>query len=141
MHDIKLIRDDPAAFDAGLARRGLEPQAAALLALDEKRRAAILAAQKAQERRNAASKEIGQAMGKKDLALAETLKAEVADLKTRMPELEAEERNAQKALDEALSAIPNLPAHDAPNGKDENDNVEIRRHGEPPQFPISYKPI
>jgi seryl-tRNA synthetase len=140
MHDIKLIRDDPAAFDAGLARRGLEPQAAALLALDEKRRAAILAAQKAQERRNAASKEIGQAMGKKDLALAETLKAEVADLKTRMPELEAEERNAQKALDEALSAIPNLPAHDAPNGKDENDNVEIRRHGEPPQFPNSYKP-
>jgi seryl-tRNA synthetase len=140
MHDIKLIRDDPEAFDAGLARRGLEPQAAALLALDEKRRAAILAAQKAQERRNAASKEVGQAMGKKDLALAETLKAEVADLKTRMPELEAEERNAQKALDEALSAIPNLPAHDAPNGKDENDNVEIRRHGEPPQFPNSFKP-
>jgi seryl-tRNA synthetase len=140
MHDIKLIRDDPQAFDAGLARRGLPPQAAALIGLDERRRAAILELQKAQERRNAVSKEIGQAMGKKDLTLAEALKAEVADLKTRMPELEAAEREALAALEAELAAIPNLPAHDAPNGRDENDNVEIRRHGAPPRFPNSYKP-
>jgi seryl-tRNA synthetase len=140
MHDIKLIRDDPQAFDAGLARRGLPPQAAALIGLDEKRRAAILELQKAQERRNAVSKEIGQAMGKKDLTLAEALKAEVADLKTKMPELEEAERKALAALEAELAAIPNLPAHDAPNGRDENDNVEIRRHGAPPHFPNSYKP-
>jgi seryl-tRNA synthetase len=140
MHDIRAIRDDPTAFDAGLARRGLAPQAAALIALDEKRRAAILELQKAQERRNAVSKEIGQAMGKKDFARAEALKAEVADLKTRMPEMEAAEKAALSELENELAAIPNLPAHDAPNGKDENDNVEIRRHGTPPHFPNSFKP-
>src|SRR5579872_6875720 len=140
MHDIRAIRDDPTAFDAGLARRGLEPQAAALIALDEKRRAAILELQKAQERRNAVSKEIGQAMGKKDFARAEALKAEVAELKTRMPEMEAAEKAALSELENELAAIPNLPAHDAPNGKDENDNVEIRRHGTPPHFPNSFKP-
>ncbi|HLW90858.1 MAG TPA: serine--tRNA ligase [Roseiarcus sp.] len=140
MHDIKLIRDDPEAFDAGLARRGLPPQAAALLALDDKRRAAILALQKTQERRNSASKEIGQAMGKKDFALAEALKAEVADLKTKMPALEADERAALAALETELAAIPNLPAADTPNGRDENDNVEIRRYGEEPHFPNSYRP-
>jgi seryl-tRNA synthetase len=140
MHDIKLIRDDPAAFDAGLARRGLPTQAAALIALDEKRRAAILDLQKAQERRNAVSKEIGQAMGKKDFARAEALKAEVAELKTKMPEMEAAEKAALAALDSELAAIPNLPADDAPNGRDENDNVEIRRHGERPHFPNSFAP-
>jgi seryl-tRNA synthetase len=140
MHDIKLIRDDPEAFDLGLARRGLPPQAADLTALDDKRRAAILALQKAQERRNAVSKEIGQAMGKKDFALAEALKAEVADLKTKMPELEAAEKAALDALDKELAAIPNLPAPDTPNGRDENDNVEIRRHGERPHFPNSFAP-
>src|SRR5580692_4737157 len=84
MHDIKAIRDNPGAFDAGLARRGLAPRAASLIALDETRRAAILELQKAQERRNAASKEIGVAMGRKDAALAETLKQEVGALKTAM---------------------------------------------------------
>jgi seryl-tRNA synthetase len=140
MHDIKAIRDDPAAFDAGLARRGLPAQAARLIALDEERRAAILELQKAQERRNALSKEIGQAMAKKDLARAEALKGEVAGLKTTMPEMEAAEEAALKALETKLAAIPNLPAHDAPNGRDENDNVEIRRHGAPPRFPNSFKP-
>ena len=140
MHDIKAIRDDPAGFDAGLARRGLPAQAAALIALDEKRRAAILELQKAQERRNAVSKEIGQAMGKKDFARAEALKAEAADLKTKMPEMEAAEKAALAALENELAAIPNLPAHDAPNGKDENDNVEIHRHGEKPHFPNSFTP-
>ena len=140
MHDIKTIRDDPEAFDAGLARRGLAPLAQALIALDDKRRAAIGELQKAQERRNAASKEIGQAMGRKDTAAAEALKAEVATLKTRMLEMEKREKDAFDAREAALAAIPNLPAHDTPNGRDENDNVEIRRIGAPPHFPNSYKP-
>jgi seryl-tRNA synthetase len=140
MHDIKAIRDDPQGFDAGLARRGLPAQAAKLIALDEERRAAILELQKAQERRNAVSKEIGAAMAKKDFARAEALKTEVADLKTKMPEMEGEERKALEALERELAAIPNLPARDAPNGRDENDNVEIRRHGAAPRFPNSYKP-
>jgi seryl-tRNA synthetase len=140
MHDIKLIRDDPEAFDAGLARRGLPPMAASLLALDDRRRAAILELQKAQERRNAVSKEIGQAMGRKDFALAEALKAEVADLKTRMPEMEAAENAALDELEKELAAIPNIPAADVPDGKDENDNVEVRRYGERPHFPNSFSP-
>ncbi|HLH47765.1 MAG TPA: serine--tRNA ligase, partial [Roseiarcus sp.] len=140
MHDIKLIRDDPGAFDAGLARRGLPPQAAALIALDDKRRAAILELQKAQERRNAVSKEIGQAMAKKDMARAEALKSEVADLKTKMPDLEAAEKAALAALESELAAIPNIPAADAPDGKDETENVEVRRHGEAPSFANGYKP-
>jgi seryl-tRNA synthetase len=140
VHDIKTIRDDPAAFDAGLRRRGLEPLADALIALDERRRAAIGELQKAQERRNAASKEIGQAMGRKDVAAAEALKGEVATLKIRMPEMEAEEKEALATLETELAAIPNLPAADAPDGRDENDNVEVRRVGEPPSFLNSYKP-
>ena len=81
MHDIKLIRENPQAFDAGLARRGLAPLAASLVSLDEKRRAQMQALQEAQSRRNGLSKEIGAAMGKKDVALADKLKAEVASLK------------------------------------------------------------
>jgi seryl-tRNA synthetase len=140
MHDIKAIRENPRAFDEGLARRSLAPRAESLLALDDRRRAAILALQKAQERRNAASKEIGAAMAKKDLQAAEDLKAEVAGLKSVMPELEAAERNAGAALDVELAAIPNLPAADTPNGKDENDNVEVRRCGAPPKFPDGFTP-
>jgi seryl-tRNA synthetase len=140
VHDIKTIRDNPAAFDAGLARRGLEPLAGRLIELDEKRRAAIAELQKAQERRNAASKEIGQAMGRKDSAAAEALKAEVATLKTTMPEMEAQEKLALAALQGELAAIPNLPGADTPNGRDENDNVELRRVGSPPHFANSYKP-
>jgi seryl-tRNA synthetase len=135
-----MTRDDPNAFDEGVARRGLAPRAAELLALDDRRRAAIAELQKAQERRNAASKEIGQAMARKDAAAAEALKAEVASLKVAMPEMEAQEKQALAALETELAAIPNLPAHDAPNGRDENDNVEIRRIGAPPHFPNSYEP-
>jgi seryl-tRNA synthetase len=140
MHDIKAIRDDAAAFDAGLARRGLAPRAAELIALDDRRRAAIGELQKAQERRNSASKEIGQAMARKDAAAAEALKAEVATLKTRMPEWEAEEKAALAALDLELAAIPNLPGPEAPDGRDENDNVEVRRWGAPPTFAEGFKP-
>jgi seryl-tRNA synthetase len=92
MHDIKAIRDDPGAFDAGLARRGLGPRAASLIVLDERRRALILELQKAQERRNAASKEIGAAMAKKDAAIAETLKLEVGLLKVVMGKIEVDEK-------------------------------------------------
>ena len=131
MHDIKTIRDDPAGFDAALGRRGLAPQAAHLVALDEARRTAIAQLQAMQERRNAASKEIGQAMGRKDIALADRLKAEVSDLKSRFATLETSERGTVKTLDDALAQIPNLPLPEVPEGADEHGNVEVRRHGEP----------
>jgi seryl-tRNA synthetase len=140
MHDIRAIRDDPKAFDRGLERRGLPPRADALIALDERRRAAILDLQLAQERRNAASKEIGAAMARRDVQAAEDLKAEVAGLKATLPELEAAEREASAALDTALAEIPNLPFDDVPDGADENDNLEVRRHGAPPTFPEGFKP-
>lgn len=134
MHDIRMIREKPAAFDEALAKRGLEPLSAQLLALDEKKRALSTEAQTLQARRNEASKLIGQAMAQKDMAKAEALKSEVAELKDRMPELEAQEREAGEALQAMLLAIPNLPADDVPVGADENDNVELARWGEPRQF-------
>jgi len=140
MHDIKWIRENSRAFDEGLARRSLPPRAESLIALDDRRRAAILELQKAQERRNVASREIGAAMARKDALVAGALKDEVAKLKAAMPELEATEREAGGALDTELAAIPNLPAPDTPDGKDEHDNVEARRHGAPPQFPAGFKP-
>jgi seryl-tRNA synthetase len=131
MHDIKFIRDNPGAFDKGLAKRGLAGQAAALIALDERRRGIIATLQALQERRNAASKEIGQAVGKGDKAKAEALKAEVARIKDRMPAEEEALKAAEASLHNALAAIPNLPADDVPEGSDESANVEIRRHGKP----------
>ncbi len=140
MHDIRAIRDRPEAFDKGLERRGLSPQAQSLIALDEKRRAAILALQTAQERRNAVSKQIGVAMARKDTVAADDYRAEVAGLKATMPELEAAERDAAAALETELAAIPNLPLDDTPDGKDENDNVEVRRWGAPPALEGMNKP-
>jgi seryl-tRNA synthetase len=140
MHDIRAIRENPEAFDEGLRRRGLSPRADALVALDEKRRAAILALQTAQERRNAASKQIGIAMARKDTVAADDYRAEVAGLKAAMPELEAAERASGAALDAELAAIPNLPADDTPDGKDEDDNVELRRYGAPPDLRDMNKP-
>jgi seryl-tRNA synthetase len=140
MHDIRAIRDNPQAFDEGLRRRGLSPRAEELMTLDEKRRAAILALQSAQERRNAVSKQIGVAMARKDSVAADDFRAEVAGLKATMPELEAAEREAGAALDVELAAIPNLPLADTPDGKDESDNVEIRRHGSVPDFPEGFEP-
>src|SRR5215475_1686121 len=99
MHDIRAIRENPEAFDEGLQRRGLSPRAESLVSLDEKRRTAILALQTAQERRNAASKQIGLAMARKDTVAADDFRAEVAGLKTTMPELEAAEREAGAALE------------------------------------------
>jgi len=124
MHDIKSIRDNPQAFDAGLARRGLKPLSASLLAIDETRRAAILASEQAQARRNAASKEIGDAKKAKDEARAAKLMAEVAELKTTMPELEAAAKTADEELTKELSAIPNIPFDEVPDGVDEHGNVQ-----------------
>lgn len=134
MHDIRLIRTDPDAFDAGLARRGLAAQAAAILALDERRRALITEVQTAQSRRNEASKLIGAAMAKGERETADALKAEVAALKDRLPALEAEEQAVGAELKAALDIIPNLPGDDVPEGTDETGNVEVSRWGTPRTF-------
>ncbi len=139
MFDIKAIRDNPQAFDNARKRRGLEPLAADLIAKDDARRAAIAKLQTAQERRNAASKEIGLAMREKDMAKAEALKAEVAALKENWPAMEQGEREANEALNKALSEIPNAPLDSVPEGKDEHDNVEVLKWGEPKQFTFAPK--
>ncbi|UJW73506.1 serine--tRNA ligase [Rhizobium sp. SL42] len=132
MLDIKWIRDNPEALDAALAKRGAEPLSASLIALDEKRRSVVQSLQDMQSRRNAASKEIGAAMGQKDMALADRLKAEVAHLKDTMPAAEEDERRLNAELSDALSRIPNIPHDDVPVGKDENDNVVTRMTGQKP---------
>ena len=139
MYDIKWIRENEAAFERGRARRGLDPVAAQLFAFDDARRAAIAELQKAQERRNAASKEIGAAMKAGDAARAEALKAEVAAIKDNWENLESAERYAIAELDNALAALPNTPRDDVPDGVDENDNVEVARWGEPRAFDFSPK--
>jgi seryl-tRNA synthetase len=134
MHDIKTIRDDPAAFDDGLRRRGAEPLAEGLLALDSKRRAAQARRDELQQRRNAASKEIGGAKAKKQDDVAAKLMAEVAQIKDQIAAAEAEEKEAAAQLDARLAEIPNLPAADVPAGRDENDNKLVRAWGEPRVF-------
>jgi seryl-tRNA synthetase len=129
MHDIRFIRDNPDAFDRGLTRRGLEPLAGGLIALDEKRRIAIQAAEAAQARRNAASKEIGEAKKARDEERAKGLLAEVAALKESIPALEAAEKKATEELNAVLAEIPNLPLDEVPDGKDSNDNVEHHHFG------------
>jgi seryl-tRNA synthetase len=136
---MRLIRDEPDAFDAALARRGAAPTAASLLALDERRRTIATELQAAQARRNEASKAIGQAKAQKDEATASALMAEVAGLKEKMPALEAEAGEVEVALSAALAAIPNLPAPDVPDGADEEGNVELHRWGTLPSFDFSPK--
>ena len=140
MHDIKSIRDNPAAFDAALKRRGLEPLSASLLAIDEKRRAAILASEQAQARRNSASKEIGDAKKAKDDARAATLMAEVTELKTTMPQLEAATKAADEELARELAAIPNLPFDEVPDGVDEHGNVQRHIFGAVRDYAFKPKP-
>src|ERR1700760_1468461 len=118
MHDIKWIRENPEAFDAGLKRRGLAPLSPSLLAIDEKRRAAILASEQAQARRNAASKEIGEAKKAKDQARAAALMEELAKLKPSLPQLEAAAKLADDELAKELAAIPTLPLGEVPDGVD-----------------------
>lgn len=134
MHDIKAIRENPEAFDAGLARRGLPAGSQDLLDLDARRRSAATRAQEGLARRNDASKAIGQAMAKGETERAEQLKAEVAELKTSLPAVEEEERTASSELDALLLAIPNIPTNDVPPGTDETGNVEVKRWGEPRIF-------
>lgn len=129
MHDLKSLRENPAFYDQNWARRGLAPQTPAILELDEKRRKLQTELQTAQNRRNEASKEIGSVKSKGGDAA--DLMAEVAALKDRMADLEAQEQDAATALNDLLSALPNMLADDVPDGADENDNVEVRRFGEP----------
>jgi len=134
MHDIRLIRENPEAFDAGLARRGLEPLSAQIVAADASLRALQTEIQGSLARRNEASKLIGQAMAQGDKDKAEALKAEVADLKTALPAKEDAEREQLAALQDILAAIPNIPLDDVPAGEDEDGNVEIARWGTPRSF-------
>jgi len=129
MHDIRFVREHPEVFDRALARRGLKPESKRLIALDEERRKKILEFETAQARRNAASKEIGEAKKNKNDEKAAGLLAEVAALKESIPALETQEKAASKALNDALAEIPNMPLDDVPDGKDTSDNVEHHRFG------------
>jgi seryl-tRNA synthetase len=145
MHDIRWIRENAEALKDGLRKRGMlgldvEETVAKIFALDDERREQIAAAQKFQEERNRLSKEIGVAMKVRDTARAEALKAEVAALKDQAAGVEAAEKRAVEALEKALLEVPNIPLDDVPVGKDENDNVEVRRFGEKPQFPEGFQP-
>jgi len=129
MHDIKWIRDNPAAFDRGLKRRGLAGEAKRLIVINERRRALITKLEQAQARRNVASKETGAAKKSNEEAAAQKLMAEVAELKTAIAAMEKEEKQASEALEKALAEIPNLPADDVPDGTDETGNREEHRFG------------
>ncbi|AHE53802.1 serine--tRNA ligase [Sphingomonas sanxanigenens] len=134
MHDIRMIRENPAGFDAALARRGLPAAADALLQRDEAHRSLLTQAQTAQARRNEASKLIGQAKARKDEATAAALMAEVGALKEDLPRIEAAAAAEGEALTAALAALPNLPAAEVPDGADEADNTEQFRWGSPRAF-------
>ena len=139
MLDIRWIRDNPQALDEALKKRGAAPESAALIELDEMRRAHITRLQEAQQRRNAASKDIGAAMAAKDTGKAEALKAEVAEIKSFIQTGEETERELTVKLNDTLSRIPNVPLDDVPVGADENDNVEIRLSGQKPVFDFTPK--
>lgn len=129
MHDLKWIRDNPDAFDAGLKRRGLEPQSGTILALDAKNREAVTQVQALQAERNETSKKIGQV--KKEGGDAADLMSRVSQIKEDMAALEDGQRQVSEDIRDLLLGIPNLPHADVPDGAGEDDNVEIRRHGEP----------
>jgi seryl-tRNA synthetase len=138
MYDIKWIREHPDAFDRGLTRRGLEKLSKRLIELDERRRAAITKFEQAQARRNSASKEIGEAKKNKDNARADTLMAEVAELKTTMPALDDEQKALGAELDKELVQIPNMPLDDVPDGADATGNVEHHQSGKKRDY--AFKP-
>lgn len=139
MHDIRVIRDDPAAFDAALARRGLAPMSPEILALDADRRARIAAAETAQADQNKASKEVGAAKARGDDAEFERLRALVGEKKAEIAAMQAEADALDAQLRDLLMTIPNLPLDSVPDGADEDDNVEIRRWGEPPA--LDFQPV
>jgi seryl-tRNA synthetase len=139
MHDIRAIRENPAQFDAALGRRGLPPQSAAILALDEARRAAILAAETAQADQNRASKDVGAAKARGDEAEFDRLRALVAEKKAEVTAMQAEAAAKDGELIAMLEVIPNLPLDEVPEGHDEADNVEVRRWGSPRTF--DFQPV
>jgi len=138
MHDVRWIRDNPDAFDAGLAKRGVAPQAKDILKIDEERRALIQELQDAQARRNDASKAIGKAKAQGDDAGAQALIDEVAKLKSVIQDGEDRQRQIDERIEEVLAALPNLPLEDVPLGEDEEGNVEVRTHLEPRQ--LNFEP-
>ncbi len=141
MFDIRWIRANPEQFDAALSRRkGQQPKAADLLAIDDRRRAIIQSLNEAQEKRNAASKLIGQAKAQKDEARAQELMVEVATLKEAIQAGEAEERAIEVELRERLAAIPNLPADEVPTGEDEHDNVPYYGPNGSPELAAKRRP-
>ncbi|MHA6289172.1 serine--tRNA ligase [Maricaulis sp. CAU 1757] len=131
MHDIKTIRDNPEAFDASLAKRGMEAQSPVLLELDAKRREAVSNQQAAETERNALSKQIGKAKAAGDEAEFNRLRAEVDRLKTVLEEAGQQARHFDETLNQHLAALPNLPDDEVPVGEDEAANEEVRRWGEP----------
>lgn len=141
MHDIRWIRDNPDAFDAGLAKRGVAPHAQKLIDLDEVRRSAVQSLQEIETRRNQSSKEIGKAKAQKDEARAEELMAEVARLKETLPAEQERVRDAEARLSHELSVLPNLPLGDVPVGEDEEANVETRRFSKPREIEGLEKPL
>ena len=139
MHDIRTIRDNPAAFDAALSRRGIAPQSSDILAIDEARRTKILAAETAQADANKAAKEVGAAKGRGDDAEFERLRALVSEKKSEIAELNDQAKAEDARLTDLLMAIPNLPDDTIPDGDDEDDNVEIHKFGSIPNF--AFDPV
>jgi seryl-tRNA synthetase len=139
MHDIRAIRDTPAAFDAALARRGDAPMADQILAIDTARRSCITKAETAQAEQNAASKLVGAAKAKGDEAEFERLRALVSEKKAEIARLTEEAKAEDARLTALLAEIPNLPYDDVPEGADENDNVEVNRWGTPRDFDFTPK--
>ena len=139
MHDIRLIRDDPAAFDAAMARRGLSGVSDKVLAIDEARRSLIQTAEAAQAEQNAASKNVGAAKANGDDAEFERLRALVADKKSEISALKDEAKAKDDDLRTLLMSLENRPADDVPDGADENDNVEIHRWGTARNFSFTPK--
>ncbi|MDB5452862.1 MAG: serine--tRNA ligase [Caulobacteraceae bacterium] len=137
MHDIKAIRDDPEAHDRAWAAKGLGPQSAEILELDAALRGVQVLVQDAQNRRNEASKLIGQAKAKKDEDLARRLMGEVENLKTSITENSAADVQIRQRLHDLMASLPNIPAPDVPPGEDEAANVELRRSGDPASLPAA----
>ncbi len=139
MHDIRAIRENPAAFDAALARRGDAPVSSDLLRLDESRRAKILAAETAQAEQNKASKEVGAAKARGDEDEFQRLRALVAEKKAEIARMQTEAKDLDALLTDQLIGIANLPAEDVPEGANENDNVEVSRWGTPRELDFAPK--
>ncbi len=139
MHDIRAIRDNPQAFDAAMARRGLSGVSAEVLGLDEARRAAISQAEALQAKRNTASKKVGAAKAAGDQAEFERLRAEVTETKDEIARIEDEAKARDKALFDLLAGLPNVLYDDVPQGETEDDNHEIKRHGSPRNF--AFQPL